>query len=62
MCTYLLVLKLGLILFRKAQEYERLLHLKTAASGFQIQGVAQMILCLDLAVGADNQTLDRVID
>ncbi|EFX79310.1 hypothetical protein DAPPUDRAFT_304828 [Daphnia pulex] len=44
---------------RKAQEYERLLRLKTAASGFHIQGTTKMVVCLDLAASAENQTVDK---
>ncbi|XP_059352199.1 origin recognition complex subunit 6-like [Daphnia carinata] len=43
---------------RKAEEYERLLRLKTAASGFHV-GVTQMVICLDLAVSDENQVLDK---
>lgn len=45
---------------RKAQEYERLLRLKTAGSGFRLHGVAQMVICLDLAVTNENQVIDKV--
>lgn len=48
------------VVIRKAQEYERLLHLKTAASGFHIQVTTQMVVCLDLAASAENQIVDKV--
>lgn len=53
--------KNGYIVIRKAQEYERLLQLKTAASGFHIQGTTQMVVCLDLAASAENQIVDKVV-
>ena len=53
--------KNGYIVIRKAQEYERLLQLKTSASGFHIQGTTQMVVCLDLAASAENQIVDKVV-
>jgi len=45
---------------RKAQEYERLIQLKTAgASKFRVKGVSQQIICLDLASEAENITIDK---
>lgn len=48
--------------FRKALEYERLIQLKaSAASGYQINGVAQLVICLDLAARDENAPVDMVM-
>lgn len=49
------------IAFRKALEYERLIQLKaSAASGYQIKGIAQLVICIDLAAKAENINLEMV--
>jgi len=45
---------------RKAQEYERLIQLKTAGiSKFKVQGASRQIVCLDLASEAENASIDK---
>lgn len=49
------------IVYRKAQEYDRLFQLKSASgSGFHVKGVGHLLLCLDLAAKAENFPIDRV--